>query len=139
MLVPASTYAGFKNAHRLGHMGTDPFWPGEEPVPMMGSRTVRKFFRDRAYRLADGYMFEMRDRYLRRYKPTVIGAKALDAFWQRLTERIRRDYGQEGRTFGGGVRTGWSRQLLIDGELREFKSNAALLLSEIADVMLEPE
>jgi len=125
MLVPESTYR-----HRYSRpWALEPFWEGEAPIPMRGSRRVRRWLHDRRYSVRDGYLFDLRDRYLQRFKPTAISSKGAAALWNGLNQRITALWQEQGRSFSKYLDPGYG---IADGKV-VLVDEGALLLADLAD------
>jgi len=130
MIVPARCYSHDLVTHALRYSGPDEaFWPGDEPIVMRGSRHARRWIHDRRYSVRDGYLYDLRDRYLRRFKPTAIGRNEMRAVWRVLTNRITDRWHMEGRKF---EEMPWHGYGLIDGELICLRPESSFL-ARLAD------
>lgn len=110
------------------------FWPGEEPVPMRGSKDVRRWIRDRRWNVRDGYLFELQARYLKLHKITALTRSEKLAVLRPLKLRIKERLGVEGNKFLNEAEycPSWSGEALIDGEFVEL-SPLARLFCELAE------
>jgi hypothetical protein len=132
MLAPTSVYKRMRQVMPITFGSGEHFWPGEEPMPMLGSRRIRRWLRDRRYSIKDGYLFDLRDRYFRRYKTTAVGDE-FDAVWESVSHRIGQRWHVEGRKF---FERTWARtcEALIDGEVVELRDAACVLAYLAAEV-----
>lgn len=106
---------------------------------MRGSRRVRRWLHDGRYSVRDGYLFDLRDRYLRRFKITAVGNQQAREIWQTLTRRISERWRVEGRTFFNTPNDwAYSRVALIDGAWSQLGDGPALL-AELADALDDTE
>ena len=112
---------------------TEKFWPHEFPVVMRGSRNMRRWLHDRRYTVKDGYLFDLLERYLRRYRPTVIGSRSAREYVLTVKRRIAERWHVEGRTFFN-TDCHYERRSLIDGKQVSL-TGIAVVFAELADRM----
>lgn len=130
MVAPARCYSEGLMTHRLRFCGRDEvFWPGDEPIVMRGSRHARRWIRDMSCSLRDGYLYALRERYLRRFKVTAVGRNEIRVVWGALTQRITDRWHMEGRKFDEMPSHG---DALIDGRLTCLHP-ASVFLARLAD------
>lgn len=132
MVVPESVYCGHPS-QRLTDLSVQ-FWPGDRPVVMRGSREHRKWLHDRRYQIADGYQFDLRERWLRLHRITVTSEAEVRAVWNSITERIAKRYPCRGRKFGDGPGDRWSYSVILVGEVRQLHPGAEALM-RVADFL----
>lgn len=131
MVVPESVYGGHPS-QRLADPSVQ-FWPGERPVVMRGSRDFRRWLHDRRYSIADGYQFDLRERWLRVHRITATSEAQVRAVWSSVTERIAKRYPCRGRKFVERPGNGWSYTVILDGKVCELSSGAEALM-RVADL-----
>jgi hypothetical protein len=101
-------------------------------MPMPGSRNVRRWLHDRRHSIKDGYLFDLRDRYFRRYKTTAVGDE-FDAVWKSVSHRIGQRWFVEGRKFFER-RMARTCGALVDGRAVEMRDAACVLAYLAAEV-----
>lgn len=130
MVVPEGVY---KRPMPIRPLSDEAFWSGEAPVPMRGSFHVRRWIHDRRYNIRDGYLFDLRKRYLQRFKVTAVAGREVRDVWHALNVRIGERRGVEGRKFYDGLQP---YEMLLDGKVTTM-SEGALLLAAVADALEE--
>ena len=129
MVVPSRTYKRLRPFDILRlNLEREEFWPGEEPVYMRGCKMRRKWDHDARYTNRDGYLFDLRDRWLRRFKPTAVSSEQIRKLYGDLNHRILARYHMEGRRFTESL---WRNYAVVDGK-EVFVSDLASVFIQLA-------